>query len=138
MSLECIESIGGIALLQPIQLPSGKIVDLAKCIAIVPGQSEIDNVIILADTLQQIQIDTADLETLRALITQSGVDRPKYSFELRTHPEDLHHQQQVSEWMNDFRRLRTNLATTPDTDDAFKVFAQIVDAERPDGQKLYG
>jgi hypothetical protein len=132
-------------LLQPIQLPSGKIVDLSKCIAIVPSANEIDNEMILAGTEQQIQIDAADLEILQAAIARFGKadatptssKNPKYTIESRNPVEELQRRQQVSEWMSGFRQHRANLATLPDAERAFEVFTKIVDAERPSGQKLY-
>jgi hypothetical protein len=61
-------------LLQPIQLPSGKIVDLAKCIAIVPGTNQMDNQMIFAGVEQQIPIDGADLKILQQELKSARID----------------------------------------------------------------
>jgi hypothetical protein len=124
-------------MIHPLQLPSGKIIDISKCIAIIPNETSVSNEVVLLGTEQQIHIDETDLETLRTAIIQQSIDRPKYAFELRNSVEDLQRRQQASEWMNSFRRERASLATESNADKSFEVFAQIVDAERPIGQKLY-
>jgi hypothetical protein len=58
-----------------IQLPSGKIVDLYKCIAIIPDRKSEDNKVILADTEYHMYIDAADLEALRAEIFKPSSNR---------------------------------------------------------------
>jgi hypothetical protein len=124
-------------MIHPLQLPSGKIIDVAKCIAIVPNETSLDSEVLLVGTEHQIHIDRADLETLRAEITKQSKEHSKYTFELRSVEEDLQRRQQASEWMNSFRRERSNLALEANADRSFEVFAEIVDAERPIGQKLY-
>jgi hypothetical protein len=124
-------------MIYPLQLPSGKIIDISKCIAIIPNETSVDSEVVLLGTEHQIHIDATDLETLRAAIIQQSIDRPKYAFELRNSVQDLQRRQQASEWMDSFRRDRANLATEQNADRSFEVFTQIVDADRPIGQKLY-
>jgi hypothetical protein len=124
-------------MIHPLQLPSGKIIDISKCVAIIPNSTSVDSEVVLSGTEHQMYIDATDLETLRAAIIKQSSDRPKYVFELRTSVADLQRREQVGEWMEAFRREKANLATEPDADKSFEVFAKIVDAERPNGQKLY-
>jgi hypothetical protein len=124
-------------MIHPLQLPSGKIIDISKCIAIIPDSKSGDIEVILSGTEYQLYIDATDLEALRVAIIKPSSDRPKYAFELPTSFADIQRQEGVGEWMDAFRREKANLATEPDADKSFEVFARIVDAERPSGQKLY-
>ncbi len=124
-------------MIHSLQLPSGKIIDVSKCIAIISDCKSGDIEVVLSGTEYQMYIDATDLEALRAAIIKPSSDRPKYAFELQTSVAALQRQEQVGEWMDAFRREKANLATAPDADKSFEVFAQIVDSERPSGQKLY-
>jgi hypothetical protein len=122
---------GDIALLQPIQLPSGKIVDLSKCIAIVPSANEIDNEMILAGTEQQIQIDAADLEVLQQELKQRKIDD--------RFPQKLGDDDRV-EMMQKLERFNARwheMATDENAEREADKLKQIIDAERPSRQKLY-
>jgi hypothetical protein len=124
-------------MIHPFQLPSGKIIDISKCIAIIPNRKSGDIEVVLSGTEYQMYIDATDLEALRAAIIKPSRDRPQYAFELQTSVADLQRREQVGEWMDAFQREKANLAAEHDADKSFEVFAQIVDAERPSGQKLY-
>jgi hypothetical protein len=126
-------------MLEPIQLPSGKIVDLAKCIAIIPGLKSIDNEIILSGTEQQIQIDSIDLETLQQELkqrTDRGENQKRFNLE-RSPADESKHRQALAQKLQDFNSRWERLAADENAKQESDAFKQILDAERPSGQKLY-
>jgi hypothetical protein len=124
-------------MLKPIQLPSGKIIDLDKCLAIVPSSTSTNTEVVLAGIEHHIPLDSIDAEMLSAVIRQQIVIQPRYAFEFRTIAQELQRQEQVSEKLQVLRQKREELSHQPDADKVFKMFAEIVDAERTTGQKLY-
>ncbi|PSB56890.1 hypothetical protein [Chamaesiphon polymorphus] len=124
-------------MLKPIQLPSGKIIDIDKCLAIIPGSTSTDSEVVLSGIEHHLQIDSIDLETLNAAIQQQIVSQPRYAFEFRTISQDLERRDRVSDRFEALRQKRSELSTQPDADRAFEVFSKLVDAERASGQKLY-
>jgi hypothetical protein len=129
---------GGIALLQPIQLPSGKIVDLAKCIAIVPGTSETNSEMILAGTEQQLQIDAADLKILQQkLKSDRTADRERFSGENEQLEVADKDREEIAQRLKSFNAKWEKMAADENAECEANALKQIIDAERPSGQKLY-
>jgi hypothetical protein len=129
---------GEITMLKPIQLPSGKIIDLDKCLAIFPSSTtSTDTELVLAGIEHHIPIDSTDAEMLSTVIRQQIVSQPRYAFEFRTIVQESQRQEQLSEKLKLLRQKREELSHQPDADKVFKMFAEIVDAERTTGQKLY-
>ncbi len=124
-------------MLKPIQLPSGKIIDLDKCLAIVPSSTSTNTEVVLAGIEHHIPLDSIDAEMLSAVIRQQIVIQPRYAFEFRTIAQESQRRAQVSEKLKILRQKREELSHQPDADNVFKMFAEIVDAERTTGQKLY-
>jgi hypothetical protein len=124
-------------MLKPIQLPSGKIIDLDKCLAIFPSSTSTDTELVLAGIEHHIPLDSTDAEMLSTVIRQQIVNQPRYAFEFRTIFQESQRQEQVSEKLKLLRQKREELSNQPDADKVFKMFAEIVDAERTTGQKLY-
>ena len=124
-------------MLKPIQLPSGKIIDLDKCIAIIPASTSTDSEVVLSGIEHHLHIDSIDLATLNAAIQQQAVSQPRYAFELRTVAQESQRREQVTDKLDNLRQKRAELSTQPDANRAFEVFSKIVDAERASGQKLY-
>lgn len=126
-------------MLEPIQLPSGKVVDLAKCVAIIPGSKSMDNEIILSGTEQQLQIDSIDLATLQQEIKQRTDRRESQKrFNLERSPADeSKHRQDLEQKLKDFKIRWERLAADANAKQESDAFKQILDAERPSGQKLY-
>ncbi|WP_310484722.1 hypothetical protein [Chamaesiphon sp. VAR_48_metabat_403] len=124
-------------MLKPIQLPSGKIIDLDKCLAIIPASISTDSEVVLSGIEHHLQIDSIDLETLQAAIRNQTVTQPRYAFELRTIDLESQRREQIPALLASLRQKRVELSTQPDADIAFEVFSKIVDAERDAGQKLY-
>jgi hypothetical protein len=124
-------------MLKPIQLPSGKIIDLDKCLAIFPSSTSTETELVLAGIEHHISLDFTDAEMLSTVIHQQIVSQPRYAFELRTISQASQRQAQVSEKLQLLRQKRAELSNQPDADKVFKIFAEIVDVERTTGQKLY-
>ena len=124
-------------MLKPIQLPSGKIIDLDKCLAIIPASTATDSEVVLSGIEHHLQIDSIDLETLQTAIQRQIVAQPRYAFEFRTIAQESQRRGQIPARLASLRQKRAELSTQPDADKAFEVFSKIVDAERGAGQKLY-
>jgi hypothetical protein len=124
-------------MLRPIQLPSGKIIDLDKCLAIVPSLTTNDAEVVLTGIEHHITIDSVDSQILSAVIGQQIVSQPRYAFEFRTIAQESQRQAQITEKLKLLRQKREELSKQPDADRAFKMFSEIVDADRYPGQKLY-
>lgn len=126
-------------MLQPIQLPSGKIVDLSKCIAIIPGTRSIDSEMILAGTEQQIQIDSADLATLQQELKQrrNPNQEEPLSLQVKSPTEENEYREHLARKLIDFNTRWERLAADQNAQQESDAFKQILDAERPSGQKLY-
>jgi hypothetical protein len=124
-------------MLKPIQLPSGKIIDLDKCLAIIPASTSTDSEVVLSGIEHHLRIDSIDLASLNAAIQQQAVSQPRYAFELRTVAQESQRREQVTDKLDNLRQKRSELSTQPDANRAFEVFSKIVDAERASGQKLY-
>jgi hypothetical protein len=125
-------------MLEPVQLPSGKIVDLSKCMAIVPVASSTDSQIILLGTEQQIQIDAVDLATLRQEIKQRQT-QGKYQLDrkIKTPEAEDKDSADLARKLQDFNSRWEQLAADKNAKQESEVLQQILDAERPRGQKLY-
>jgi hypothetical protein len=124
-------------MLQPIQLPSGKIIDLSKCIAVIPGSRSTDSEMILSGTEQQIRIDSIDLESLQHQLKQPKIQN-KNNFSLdKTPAEENEYRQNLVEKLKVFNSQWERLATDQNAKQESDAFKQILDGERPSGQKLY-
>lgn len=124
-------------MLQPIQLPSGKIIDLSKCIAVIPESRSTDSGMILLGTEQQIRIDRIDLQSLQQQLKQPKIQN-KNNFSMdKTPAEENEYRQNLSEKLKVFNSQWERLATDENAKQESDAFKQILDAQRPSGQKLY-
>jgi hypothetical protein len=126
----------GVFMLQPIHLPSGKIVNLSKCIAIIPALQSTTSEVILSGTERQIQIDRADLETLPQEIDLTK-NKAGFNLEVKTLEEENQHRQDLAQKLKDFNLRWEQLAADEKASQESIAFKQILDAERQIGQKLY-
>lgn len=125
-------------MLEPIQLPSGKIIDLSKCIAIIPGTRSTDSEIILSDIEQPIQIDSVDLETLQKQFQQPKIQgKNNFKLETRTSAQENEYRRNITEKLKSFNSQWERLARDENAKQESDTFRQILDAQRPSGQKLY-
>ncbi len=125
-------------MIQPVRLPSGKVVDISKCIAIIPATQLTSNEVILSGTDCQIEIDSLDLETLQMEIERNQ-QQDKYRFEPnRNSPEaEEKYRQDLASKLKAFNLQWERLASDEKASQESAAFKQILDAERPIGQKLY-
>jgi hypothetical protein len=124
-------------MLQPIQLPSGKIIDLSKCIAVIPGSRSTDSEMILSGTEQQIRIDLIDLQSLQQQLKQPKIQNTNNFSMDRTPAEENEYRQNLVEKLKVFNSQWERLATEENAKQESDAFKQILDGERPSGQKLY-
>jgi hypothetical protein len=125
-------------MLKPIQLPSGKIIDLSKCIAVIPGSKSTDSEMILSGTEQQIQIDRVDLQSLRQQLKNSQIkSKTNVSLEIKTPAEESEYRRNLAQKLKAFNSQWERLATDENAKQESDAFKQILDAQRPIGQKLY-
>jgi hypothetical protein len=126
------------AMIQPVRLPSGKVVDISKCIAIIPASQSTNNELILSGTDCQIQIDSLDLETLQMEIERNQ-QQEKYRFDptLKSPEAEEQYRQNLANKLKDFNLRWERLASDEKASQESAAFKQILDAERPIGQKLY-
>ncbi len=126
---------GGKILLNPIQLPSGKIIDLDKCLAIVPSDTSSNSEVVLSGIEHHIQIDSQDLETLRLELRHYASNRRQsrnLSLE-RTEAE----KKELADKLQEFNLKWNRLAARDNAKEEAEIIRRIIDAERPSGQKLY-
>ena len=125
-------------MLEPIQLPSGKIIDLSKCIAVIPGLKSADSEMILSGTEQQIQIDSIDLQSLQQRLKQPKIQgKNSLSLETRTPAQENEYRQSLAEKLKVFNSKWERLATHENAKQESDALKKILDDQRPIGQKLY-
>lgn len=125
-------------MLRPIQLPSGKIIDLSKCIAVIPGAKSTDGEMILSGTEQQIQIDSIDLQSLQQQLKQPKIQgRNNLSLKIKTPAQENEYRQNLAEKLKIFNSKWEGLATDENAKQESDALKQILDDHRPIGQKLY-
>jgi hypothetical protein len=119
-----------------IELPSGKIIDLSRFVALIPDEKATHNeyhlilegcekaiaLVVEEATLMKKQLK------LKSIQNGNGVwDREE---QLRKNQPKL---KKLREWIDKMKKE----APSPQKEAAFEEFKQIIDAERPVGQKLY-
>jgi uncharacterized protein YacL (UPF0231 family) len=119
-----------------IELPSGKIIDLNRFIALIPDEKATHNEyhLILEGCEKAIALDAEEATLmkkqlkLKSIQNGNGVwDREE---QLRKNQPKL---KKLREWIDKMKQE----APSPEKEAAFEEFKQIIDAERPVGQKLY-
>jgi hypothetical protein len=119
-----------------IELPSGKIIDLSRFVALIPDEKATHNEyhLILEGCEKAIALDAEEATlmkkqlNLKSIQNGNGVwDREE---QLRKNQPKL---KKLREWIDKMKQE----APSPEKEAAFEEFKQIIDAERPVGQKLY-
>jgi hypothetical protein len=121
---------GGQILLEPVQLPSGKIVDLGKCLAIVPSSTSPDSELVLSGIEHHIPIEPLDLEFLRQQIVANNAEKVQG---IVSSENDRDKAKRIQE----FNLIWNELAADDRAEEELGILQQILDEERPIGQKLY-
>jgi Skp family chaperone for outer membrane proteins len=124
-----------------IELPSGKILNIARFIALLPVTNTADSSyhLILEGYPHHINLESSDAQALKKLLeldrdntastNQSGWDQEKQLQKNQRAMELLAKQMEHDENISDSEAMERQ--------EFFERFKQIVDAERPEGQKLY-
>lgn len=119
-----------------IELPSGKIIDLNRFVALIPDEKATDKTysLILQGCEKAIALDVTEAISVKEHIrlksnkNHNGVwDREE---QLRKNQPKL---KKLREWIDQ----KKHESPSPEKEAAFEAFKQTIDAERPVGQKLY-
>lgn len=121
----------------PIELPSGKLVDLERCIALIPAELSQGWQLVLEGMTQTLIIDPQDALVIKASINSRTKDsQPQLEPTWDREAQILRNQPAIDK----IRSLIANMEASevsPTAAAQFERFKEIVDSERPDEQKLY-
>lgn len=122
-----------------IELPSGKILNIARFIALLPVSDTADRGyhLILEGYPHPINLESSDAQALKKALEidkavstdESGWDQEKQLQKNKRAMEILRKQMEEHDKMSDVESLQRQ--------EFFEEFKKIVDAQRPPGQKLY-
>jgi hypothetical protein len=122
----------------PIELPSGKLVDLDRCIALIPAELSQGWQLVLEGMKETLSIDRQDALVLKASIHSLARDLPPDIEPIWDRDAQILRNQPAID------KIRALIATMESREVSataaaeFERFKEIIDGERPDGQKLYG
>ncbi len=119
-----------------IELPSGKIIDLSRFVALLPDEKTTDDTysLILEGCERAIALDSQEAISIKKHLklksskNHKGVWNPEE--QIRKNQPKL---KLLREWIEKTQKE----PPSPEKEAAFEEFKQIIDAERPVGQKLY-
>ncbi len=124
-----------------IELPSGKILNIARFIALLPNSNEIGSSyqLILEGYPTPINLELSDVQTLKKIM---NLDKEKI---INTHQstwnqeEQLQKNQKAMEILAQKMQQYQNISDeeSREREELFENFKRTIDAERLDGQKLY-
>lgn len=118
-----------------VELPSGKILNMARFIALLPASNITDSSyqLILEGYLNPINLESSDAETLKKILEldkhislwdkDKQLQKNKRGIEVLR--KQIEHYQNIPESESIARQ------------EVFESFKQTIDSQRPDGQKLY-
>jgi hypothetical protein len=121
----------------PIELPSGKLIDLDRCIALIPAEISQGWQLVLEGMNQTLIIDPQDALVIKASISSLTRDLPPHIEPIWDREAQITRNQPA---IDKIRSLITKMESSEVSSIAaaeFDRFKEIVDSERPDGQKLY-
>lgn len=117
----------------PVELPSGQILDLDRCIALRPNTAD-NYELILEGYPHSIEISTPDALQLKQLLKSSPRARV---FATRTEVEQLQRNLLAAEKLRAIIDRDRQQQPSIEAAEFFEEFKQIMDANRPVGSKLY-
>jgi hypothetical protein len=121
----------------PIELPSGKLIDLDRCIALIPAEVSQGWQLVLDGMTQTLIVDPQDALVIKASISSLTRDLPPHVEPLWDREAQITRNQPA---IDKIRSLIAKMESSEVSSIAaaeFDRFKEIVDSERPDGQKLY-
>ncbi len=114
----------------PVELPSGQILDLSRCIILRSAKD--DEYELLMDGYQQsIQISTSDAARLKQLLI-TRQDIPVW-----TSAQQHERNETAMRKLQEIIDRDSNKSYSPEAQSFFEEFQQVVDEQRPVGQKLF-
>jgi hypothetical protein len=126
-----------------IELPSGKILNITRFIALIPNNNNIDSdyQLILEGYPHPINLEPSDAQNLK-IILQSNLDK---NTPISTHKSTWNQQEQLQKNQKAMSILAERIAQHKNMSDEeslqqqefFEELKKIVDSQRPLGQKLY-
>ncbi len=119
-----------------LELPSGKILDLTRFIALVPSDPTPDSryELILSGYSNPIHLEQKEADAVKQFLFSNETHQAQAGWD----SEEQHRRNQpamklLKEWIERDK----NRQPTPESEESFEFFKRIIDAERPPGQKLY-
>jgi len=124
-----------------VELPSGKIFNLARFVALFPNSNDIDSgyQLILAGYPHPINLESSDAQTLKEILKldqNTGISTNKSGW---NREEQLQKNQRAMQILAKQIQQYQNISDeeSREREELFESFKKTIDAERPDGQKLY-
>jgi hypothetical protein len=123
----------------PIKLPSGKILDLNRFVALFPTDKTSEYDLILEGYSNPISLEQTDADALLPLLFEetSDLDDSKTRRNGWDKEEQIRKNQPAMKLLKEHIERLKKEQPTPEKEAAFEEFKKIIDAERPVGQKLY-
>jgi hypothetical protein len=118
-----------------IELPSGKVFNLDRFIALLPTEDtdEYQYSLILEGYSQAIEIDKTEAEVIKQKLELAS-NTYKGSWDQE---EQIRKNQPKLKLLREWMERDKHKQSTPERIAEFEAFKQTIDAERPEGQKLY-
>ncbi|MBW4537492.1 MAG: hypothetical protein KME09_26495 [Pleurocapsa minor HA4230-MV1] len=119
-----------------IELPSGKIIDLNRFVALIPDEKKTDNTyfLILEGCEKAIILDAIEATSVKKHIR---LESNKNHNGVWDREEQLRKNQPAIELLKKRIERIKNEPPSPEKEAAFEEFKKIIDAERSTGRKLY-
>jgi hypothetical protein len=123
-----------------VELPSGKILNIARFIALIPinTANNISYDLILEGYSSPVNLEVNDAETLKKILFLDKYLIPVNQSEWEKHKQLQQNQRAIALLQQRIKR-HENISETESLqrEDLFNDFKQVIDAERLPGQKLY-
>jgi hypothetical protein len=123
-----------------VELPSGKILNIARFIALIPinTANSISYDLILEGYSAPVNLEVKDAETLKKILFLDKDWVPVNQSECEKHKQLQQNQRAIALLQQRIKR-HENISETESLqrEDLFNDFKQVIDAERLPGQKLY-
>ncbi len=119
-----------------LELPSGKILDLTRFIALVPSEPTPDSryELILSGYSNPIHLEQKEADAVKQFLFSHETHQAQAGWDSE---EQLSRNQPAMKLLKEWIERDKNRQPTPESEESFEEFKRIIDAERPPGQKLY-
>jgi hypothetical protein len=114
----------------PVELPSGQLLDLSRCITLWPLHNQ-EYELLMEGCSQPLKISRADAMQLKQVL----IDRPQIP--VWSPAEQQVRNQAALQKLQEMIDGNQNRPCTPEAQQRFDEFQQLIDEQRPVGQKLF-